>query len=275
MSTLKLLKTAFTTRDYYQAMNAALEKLEGEYQMLHYPFQHDKDESFGQAQENLINYCISFFPEMKDKSILDLGCGNGTVAFYLAQKFDTEKIVGVDLNKNNVEIAKAEKQRRDVSVVDFVNDDAQDLKRFEDESFDYILNIESAFHYPDKHLFLKELQRVLKPGGHFIIADIIRTQQGISWLRKWKKQMNFNHWFLDDYMKALSQKSLQLISKNDVSPQVINGFKKYRDYLNESQLQKKQNDWLLKLFFMINVKLNIYLLRKKRRYYVFYGKKAE
>ncbi|MFW6019647.1 MAG: class I SAM-dependent methyltransferase [Bacteroidales bacterium] len=274
-SVSKLLKSAFTTGGYYQAMNTALKRLEGKYQMLHYPFQHNENESFEQAQENLINYCVNFFPGLKDKSVLDLGCGNGTVSFYLAENFDAGRIVGVDINSNNVEIARAEKIKNGMSKVEFFEDDAQNLSQITDNSFDYILNIESAFHYPDKYKFLNELHRVLKPGGHFIIADIVHTRKNASWFNSWKKKMNFNHWSLDDYVEAVDQKSLHLITKNDVSPEVINGFKKYRSYLNDSRLKENPKDWVLKFFFMVNVKLNIYLLKNKRRYYVFYGRKAE
>lgn len=275
MSAPKLLKSAFTTGNYYQAMNAALKRLDGNHQMLHYPYQHKENENFMQAQQNLINYCVNLFPSMKDKSVLDLGCGNGTVSFYLAEHFDAGEIVGIDINTNNVEIANAEKEKKGILNVEFFEDDAQNLSQISDNSFDYILNIESAFHYPDKHQFLNELHRVLKPCGHFIIADIVHTRKKGSWFNAWKKKMNFHHWSIHDYMGAIEQKNLQVISQNDISPEVINGFKQYREYLKDSKLKETPKDLILKFFFVINVKLNIYLLKKKRRYYVLYGKNAE
>ncbi|MFO7791079.1 MAG: hypothetical protein R6V32_10965, partial [Bacteroidales bacterium] len=85
----------------------------------------------------------------------------------------------------------------------------------------------------------------------------------------------FNHWSLGDYMGALEQKNLQLISQNDISPEVINGFKQYREYLKASKLKANPKDLILQFFFVVNVKLNIYLLKNKRRYYVLFGKNAE
>lgn len=273
MSIYRLLKTAFTSGDYYKAMNYALTMLDGDYQMLHYPFKVNEEESFSDAQNNLIDYCISHLPDIADKKVLDLGCGNGTVSFYLAQNHNIDKVVGVDLNHNNVTIANSEKQKRKTSNVFFMKDDAQNLTQVEDDSFDILINIESAFHYPDKHQFLDEVHRVLKPGGQFIIADIVRTKKGNSWLRKWKKKMNFNHWSQDEYVTAFDSRPLNLKTKSDISPDIINGFKMYRNYINNSKLDSYFSGLMIKIFFLVNVKLNIYLLKNRRKYYVFYGHK--
>ncbi|MCF8334529.1 MAG: class I SAM-dependent methyltransferase, partial [Bacteroidales bacterium] len=268
MTTFSLFKTAFTTGNYYKAMNNALKKLDGSYQMLHYPY-HDGDNStIDQGQQKLIQYCTSYLTTMKDQKVLDLGCGNGTVAFSLAQNYDVDRIVGVDLNTNNIRIANIEKERRNSSKVKFIEDDAQKLAHIADNSFDVVINIESAFHYPHKHLFLNEIYRVLRPGGQFIIADILTIQKRKSLLKKWKKKMNFHHWSLDDYMDAFEEVKLNLVSKDDISRNVIEGFQRSLKYMNNKSVSQ-----LVKLFFFINVKLSIYLLKKKRAYYVFYGRK--
>ncbi|MCF8331158.1 MAG: class I SAM-dependent methyltransferase [Bacteroidales bacterium] len=273
MSLFRLLKTALTSGDYYKAMNYALTMLDGDYQMLHYPFKVNENESFSDAQNNLIEYCMSHLPEVSDKKVLDLGCGNGMVSFYLAQNHNVNTVVGVDVNHNNVTIANAEKIKRETPNVYFIIDDAQNLTQIEDDSFDILINIESAFHYPNKDQFMDEVHRVLKPGGQFIIADIVRTKKGNLWLRKWKKRMNFNHWSEDDYITAFSTRHLELESKRDISHNIIKGFKMYREYLNNSKLESYFNGFMVKFFFMVNVKLNIYLLKNRRKYYVFHGQK--
>ncbi len=268
MTTISLLKTAFTSGDYYKAMNNALRTLDGSYQMLHYPFYGEDTTTFDKAQENLINYCTSLLPSLKDKEVLDVGCGNGTVAKYLSNNHGVSRVLGVDLNHNNVRIANAEKEKQQNNSVHFIKDDAQHLQQIASNSFDYVINIESAFHYPDKEAFLDEVYRVLKPEGQFVIADILTTAKTRFYLKQWKKKMNFYHWTLEDYQETFSRKSLQLLSGNDISREVINGFKAYRTFLNDFE-----GSYLMKLFFLINVKLNIFLLSRKRRYYVFHGRK--
>lgn len=269
MTTIRLLKTAFTTGDYYRAMNNALKTLDGSYQMLHYPYYNEDTTTFDEAQENLINYCTSHLPPMQNKEVLDIGCGNGTVAMYLADNYNLERILGVDLNHNNVRIANEEKAKRKDRTVHFIREDAQNLKQIASNSFDVVINIESAFHYPDKGSFLDEVHRVLKPGGEFIIADIVTNGKSSLFLKAWKQNMNFNHWTLNDYLKTFKKNSLELLSHKDISPEVIKGFQAYPSFLSDFE-----GSWLMKLFFIINVKLNIFLLSRKRRYYVFHGRKA-
>ena len=88
-----------------------------------------------------------------------------------------QSITGIDLNKANIEIANNEKENAKADNVRFFVDDAQNLTQIPSDSIDVLLNIESAFHYPDKPAFLKEVHRVLKPGGQFLIADILSTRK--------------------------------------------------------------------------------------------------
>jgi len=269
MTSISLFKTAFTTGDYYKAMNNALKTLDGSYQMLHYPYYSDEMDTFDDAQENLIQYCIDHFPTLEGKQILDLGCGNGTVAMYLSRHNDVKHVLGVDLNDNNIRIANEIKDQHNHSRVSFIRDDAQQLEKIDDNSYDIVINIESAFHYPDKGRFLEEVRRVLKPGGQFVIADIVTTNSDSSIFKKWKHKMNFNHWTLNEYTQAFNESHLNLISSRDISKEIIKGFQAYPHFLRDFT-----GNQLLRLFFLINVKLNIYLLSRKRNYYVFHGNKT-
>ena len=71
--------------------------------------------------------------------------------------------------------------------------------------------------------------------------------------RIWKKKMKYNHWTFSKYMDAFNNVNLKLHSKDDISEQVILGFKVYRNYLNEFNNNGKVNDIFLKLFFIIKL----------------------
>ncbi|MFO7874295.1 MAG: class I SAM-dependent methyltransferase [Bacteroidales bacterium] len=273
MSIFSLTKTAFATGDYYKAMNEALKSISGEYHMLHYPFYINNTDSFRQAQNNLIGYCLKKFSVLTDKDLLDVGCGNGVVALYVADNYSVNSVTGVDVNSNNVKIANEEKKIRNKNNVQFIEGDAQNLSQINNNSIDIIINIESAFHYPQKELFLDEIYRILKPGGQFVIADILTTSKENMLLKGWKKKMNYYHWSFSKYRDAFDRSNLKLYSHEDITDKVISGFKMYKKYFNKFSKNGIFRDTLFKLFFIINVKLNIRLLKTKRRYYIFFGEK--
>lgn len=62
----------------------------------------------------------------------------------------------------------------------FVHGDAENLP-FPDESFDAVINVEAAHLYPDYPRFLREVARVLRPGGHFLYADLRERGYLATW----------------------------------------------------------------------------------------------
>jgi len=270
-----MIRSGLSTDHYYEVMNNALKKVNNDdFTMLHYPLFIKKSDTFLQAQENLTDHCISRLDSLENKTILEIGCGNGVQAKYILNKFNPKSITGIDLNHENIRIANQEKDRRGMKNVHFFVDDAQQLSKFKENSIDVIINIESAFHYPDKPLFLKQLFRVLKPGGHFLIADILTTHKKKKWLKKsWKKKMVFHHWDQEKYEKELANARLKITRFEDITSGVTDGFRNYRIWLKEMKKGGFLEDRFYKLFYIINARLNIYLLRTKRQYCIFSGTK--
>jgi len=150
-----MIRSGLSTDHYYEVMNYALKRVNNDdFTMLHYPLYINKSDTFLQAQENLTDHCISRIDSLNNKTILEIGCGNGVQTKYILNKYKPKSITGIDLNKENIKIANREKERRGIKNAYFRVDDAQQLSKFKDDSIDVIINIESAFHYPDKPLFL-------------------------------------------------------------------------------------------------------------------------
>ena len=270
-----LLKTGFATDHYYKSMNQALKKLNEEYTMLHYPYFQNEGESFHTAQKNLTDFCVSCLPSMEGKQVLEIGCGNGNQAKYMLQKYAPASITAIDLSEANIKIAKSEAKRLNVKNIQFEVGDAQALVNIKDQSVDLVINIESAFHYPDKSAFLNEISRVLKPGGYFLIADILATPGNGNPLKKiWNRKMNFHHWSQPSYEAGLSDARLQIESTSEITDQVIQGFQMYRYWLKSMKKGRYFGDLALKSFYIINARINIMLLRKHQQYIVFSGKAA-
>ena len=101
----------------------------------------------------------------KGSYVLDVGCGVGATACWLARRYGC-RVMGVDILPRMVERSQERARREKVADrVEFKVADAQDLP-FEDNLFDAVLT-ESVTAFPaDKQKAVNEYTRVAKPGGH-------------------------------------------------------------------------------------------------------------
>jgi ubiquinone/menaquinone biosynthesis C-methylase UbiE len=267
----KLSGTGFTKDQYYESMNMALKRLNNGYTMLHYPFFESESDSFVKAQANLTDYCISLLEPIENKEVVEIGCGNGVQSLYIWQKFKPAKITGIDLSTANIEIAISEKERMNAEVVSFLVDDAQDMKNIPSDSVDVLLSIESAFHYPDKTAFLKEVHRVLKPGGQFLIADIL-TKPSEKRFKLWSNSMSHHFWSHRQYNEVFKRLELEILKNEDISENIRKGWAMYKKWLPEIKRESLIQNIAFRIFYVLNARINLYLL-KKQQYQVFTGYK--
>lgn len=110
------------------------------------------------------------------ESVLDIGCGTGTLAIAAKRQVGAEGAVsGVDASPEM--LARAEKKARRVGVdVSFKNGFAQSLP-FEAAQFEVVLSTVMLHHLPksSRQEMAGEVRRVLKPGGRVLVIDFGRT----------------------------------------------------------------------------------------------------
>ncbi|HYW88969.1 MAG TPA: methyltransferase domain-containing protein [Chloroflexota bacterium] len=108
--------------------------------------------------------------------VLDLASGRGASALHLAGRFGCQ-VVGVDYSTANVSAAREAAERDGLTArLHFQEGDAEHLPDFADASFDAVL-CECAFcTFPDKPAAIREIARVLRPGGRFGLSDLIRRR---------------------------------------------------------------------------------------------------
>ncbi|MBQ8568426.1 MAG: class I SAM-dependent methyltransferase [Oscillospiraceae bacterium] len=108
----------------------------------------------------------------KNERILDLCTGTGTNAVNIAKQFPMTKIVGVDLSKAMLSIAKNKADKENADNTRFYRMDATQL-RFRNETFDKIL-LSLVLHETEDELsaaILSEAKRVLKNDGELIVTE--------------------------------------------------------------------------------------------------------
>jgi SAM-dependent methyltransferase len=103
--------------------------------------------------------------------ILDVGTGTGIVALEAARRAATGgRVVGIDLSEGMLKAATAKSERAGLGeVVEFQMMDAEALA-LEDGSFDVVLSLFALLHFPNPLAALKEMFRVLRPGGRLVVA---------------------------------------------------------------------------------------------------------
>ena len=156
--------------------------------------------------------------------MLEISCGRGGGARFLAKAFQVAHYTGIDLSEENIRFAKAGNDGPE-----FLLGSAQALD-IEDESIDVVINIEASHLYDDRKQFFSEVLRVLKPGGYFCYTD--------------------GCWANDNCTGDLLDAGFELIERREITPNVIAALKldserreALFDAMPDKSLIKEYKDW--------------------------------
>jgi SAM-dependent methyltransferase len=155
---------------------------------LNYAFEEEPPMGIPLSPENERNRaCVQLYHHvasqvpLRGKEVLEVSCGHGGGAEYVARTFEPRSYTALDLNPVAIGFCR-EHHQRDGLI--FRQGDAEHLP-FGADTFDAVINVEASHCYPDFRRFLAEVARVLKPGGHFLYADF-RFADGFA---KWEQAL--------------------------------------------------------------------------------------
>jgi 2-polyprenyl-3-methyl-5-hydroxy-6-metoxy-1,4-benzoquinol methylase len=111
-------------------------------------------------------------------SLLDVGCGPGTITADLAERVAPGTVTAVDQFADVLNVAHAETQGRNLSNVTFATADVHRLN-FPDDSFDVVHSHQVLQHVTDPVQALREMRRVCVPGG--VVAARDADYAGFVW----------------------------------------------------------------------------------------------
>ncbi len=129
----------------------------------------------------LASYCgvgnpFSLGPIQPGEAVLDIGCGAGFDVFVAAKLVGSQgRVVGIDVTLRMVEKAKEHLSRLALTNVSFQIGEAEALP-FPDKDFDAVISNGVLNLALDKDKAVKEIYRVLKPGGRALLADMVLVE---------------------------------------------------------------------------------------------------
>jgi SAM-dependent methyltransferase len=137
--------------------------------------------------------------------VLEVSCGHGGGASYVARYLRPASVHGVDRNPRAVALCR--RLHRGVQNLSFSRGDALALE-FADGSFDAVLNVEASHCYRDMPRFLGEARRVLRLGGHLLYADFRRRDPEY-----------------EDLRRQVAASGFEVVRAEDISRQALSGMR--------------------------------------------------
>lgn len=107
----------------------------------------------------------------QDSHLLEAGSGSGGPAIFMS-KLTGGRVTGIDINEHGVANGSETAAKHGVGErTTFQKVDADSRLPFADGSFDAVISVDAANHFPHRQQVLKEWFRVLKPGGKALFTD--------------------------------------------------------------------------------------------------------
>ena len=108
----------------------------------------------------------------KPQTLLDIATGTGDFAILAAEMLRPQKLVGADISEGMMEIGRKKVQEKGLQeIISFEKEDSLRLS-YQDETFDAVTAAFGIRNFADLDSGLREMQRVLRKGGHLSIVEL-------------------------------------------------------------------------------------------------------
>lgn len=108
--------------------------------------------------------------DFPDARLLDMGCGAGHASFIAAAQ--VKEVIAYDLSEQMLSVVNGAAKTRGIFNI-MTQQGYAEVLPFDDGSFDVVISRYSAHHWHDVGKALREVKRVLKPGGVVIFMDVM------------------------------------------------------------------------------------------------------
>ena len=203
---------------------------------LHLGVPRSEESSHPEAMEHTNEIMAAAAPLGSGVRVLDLGCGYGSTARYLATNFGCE-VTGINISEKELQLARERSAESRLNhLLTFEYGDFHHLA-YPDDSYDVVWSQESFLHAADKRAVLSECRRVLRPGGSLVFTDILVRRETPAADRAiiYDRVKSPDMWDFDDYRESLSNLGLTIGRAEDWSRHVARSYGWVRDRLRESR----------------------------------------
>ena len=161
--------------------------------------------------------------DLTDKDVVEVGSGRGGGSSYIKRYLKPKTMTGIDYSKNAIKFSN---EQHSVEGLTFVHGDAENLP-LANESVDAIVNVESSHCYGSMKKFVEQVNRVLRPGGHFLFADLRPSEE------------------IADLDTTFSDAGFEVLKKELISKEVVNAMEAFHEF-KLAFFQKMVKGWLRK-----------------------------
>lgn len=175
---------------------------------LHYGFWDKNTKTLAESITNTNRIMAEMAGIKEGDKVIDAGCGVGGSSIYMAKELGAD-CVGITLSAKQVESATRYAEQRGVADKARFDVDNYYGTKYEENTFDVAWALESMATARDKDQFLKEMFRILKPGGKLVIGDYYKPYDYPTADYKCMQHM-LHHWMIPDLLTVEGQRELAL-----------------------------------------------------------------
>lgn len=122
-----------------------------------------------ESHARLVDWGLSHIDLHAGDTVLDIGCGGGNTLARMAERVTEGHLVGIDYAETSVEASRAfNAPLIEAGRMEILHGSVEHLP-FTDEHFDAVVTVESFYFWPNPEECLKEVARVVKKGGTFLL----------------------------------------------------------------------------------------------------------
>lgn len=179
--------------------------------------------------------------------VLDAGCGTGVITFELSSRFPQSRIYGINISYEQLATASVYKNLSETTNVSLILQDYLTLG-FRENIFDRVLYCESLCHASDKKILLNEAERVLKPGGMIVIADVFTFGEDFTNEQKELLQQFQDGWHIPNmnsintFTSGMTKAGFRNVSVRDVTSALATSMRLVGDHAQIRLTQDPDSD---------------------------------